>query len=128
VLTGSNRRAAVISGLSLRRVTVAAFTIFSVGIGLVGVLYPAGFRSVTPDSLNTLTFDVIGALLVGGVAINGGHGAPWRSALGAVFIATTTNVLLLHGLSGGAVALFTGAVITAAVVVLVCIEQMRSLA
>lgn len=127
VLTGSNRRTAAISGLSFRRVTMAAFAVFSIGIALVAVFYPAGFRSVTPDSLNTLTFDVIGALLVGGIAINGGRGAPWRSALGAVFIATTTNVLLLQGLSSGTVALFTGVIITVAVVLLVSIERIRSL-
>ncbi|GAB7003273.1 ABC transporter permease [Nocardioides sp. AN3] len=127
MLTGSNRRAAAISGLSFTRVTAAAFAIFSFGIGLVAVLYSAGFRSVTPNSLNSLTFDVIGALLVGGIAINGGRGAPWRSALGAVFISTATNVLLLHGLSAGAVALFTGAIITIAVVLLVSIERMKAL-
>ncbi|MTD59113.1 ABC transporter permease [Amycolatopsis pithecellobii] len=128
VLTGSNRRTAAISGLSFRRVTLAAFAVFSLGIAVVAVLYPAGYRSVTPDTLNTLTFDVIGALLVGGVAITGGRGTPWRSAVGAVFIATTTNVLLLHGLPPGKVALFTGAIITAAVVLLVFVERRRSLA
>ena len=127
VLTGSNRRAAATSGLSFSWVTLAAFATFSVGIALVAVLYVAGFRSVQPVSLDTLTFDVIGALLVGGVAINGGKGSPWRSALGALFIATATNVLLLHGLTPGSAAVFTGAIITAAIVLLVSIERMRAL-
>lgn len=127
VLTGSNRRTADLSGLSFRWVTLAAFVTFSVGIALVSLLYLAGFRSVQPVSLNTLTFDVIGALLVGGIAINGGKGSPWRSALGAVFIATVTNVLLLHGLTPGAAAVFTGGIITAAIVLLVSVERMRSL-
>jgi ribose transport system permease protein len=127
-LIGTNRRTAAVSGLSFRRVTLAAFTIFSLGIAAVAVLYPAGYGSVTPDSLNTLTFDIIGALLVGGIAINGGRGAPWRSAVGAVFIATTTNVLLLHGLPTGAVEMFSGLIITLAVVLLVLIERRRFVA
>jgi ribose/xylose/arabinose/galactoside ABC-type transport system permease subunit len=46
-----------------------------------------------------LDFDAIAAVLVGGVFIEGGVGSVVDAAIGAIFLAVLTAVLLLHGLS-----------------------------
>ena len=46
-----------------------------------------------------LDFDAIAAVLVGGVATKGGQGRVLDAAIGAVFLAMISNILLLKGLS-----------------------------
>ncbi len=65
-----------------------------------------------------MTFDVVAAILVGGTAIQGGHGSPFRSAYGALFIAMISNAMLLHQFSGGAQQALEGGLVLAIIVFL----------
>ena len=90
--------------------------IFSVGLALAGVLTGAGFGQATIQSLRTLTIDALAAILVGGTAIAGGYGSPWRSAAGAVLIAVISNVMVLNDFSTGGRLAVQGAVVVVVVV------------
>lgn len=125
VLTGANREAAAISGISFRTVTIVAFVIFSVGLAIAGILNAAGFGQGEINSLSPLTIDAIAALLVGGVAIAGGEGSPLRSAGGALLIAVISNVMVLNAFSTGARLAVQGGVVVIVVVLLELLRRSR---
>lgn len=118
VLTGANRATAVLSGISFARVTVFAFVVFSIGAAIVGVLYGAGFEEANTKSLQTLTFEVVAAVLVGGTAIQGGKGSPLLSAFGALLISVIGNIMLLNDFTTGGRLATQGAVVVGVVVAL----------
>lgn len=125
ILAGANKDTADVSGISFRRVTVVAFTIFSVGLAVVGALYGAGFGQATAQSFGTLTIDVVAAVLLGGTAIQGGFGSPLRSAAGAVLIAVISDVMVLNNFSTGGRLAVQGAVVVAVVLLLEFIRRRR---
>lgn len=125
ILSGSNRLTAEVSGISFRRVTVVAFVIFSIGLAIAGVLNGAGFGQATVNSFNTLTIDVVAAILVGGTAIAGGYGSPLRSAAGAVLIAVISNIMVLNDFSTGGRLAVQGTVVVAVVILLELLRRNR---
>ena len=127
LLTGANREAASISGISFRTVTIVAFAIFSVGLAIAGILNGAGFGQAEINSLSTLTIDAIAALLVGGVAIAGGEGSPLRSAGGALLIAVISNVMILNNFSTGGRLAVQGGVVVIVVVLLELLRRRRAI-
>lgn len=124
-LAGANKDTAEVSGISSRQVAVGAFVIFSVGLAVAGVLTGAGFGEATIQSLSTLTIDALAAILVGGTAIAGGYGSPWRSAAGAVLIAVISNVMVLNDFSTGGRLAVQGAVVVVVVVLLELLRRRR---
>ena len=99
--------------------------IFSVGLAVAGVLTGAGFGQVTIQSLSSLTVDALAAILVGGTAIAGGYGSPWRSAAGAMLIAVISNVMVLNDFSTGGRLAVQGAVVVVVVVLLEFLRRRR---
>lgn len=98
-LTGMNSAAATLAGLRSTRVSVLAYlfagaTAAAAGI-MIGAQSGAGNMRVGQD----LDFSAIAAVLIGGVAIKGGKGRIIDAAVGAVFIAVLTNILLVCGFS-----------------------------
>lgn len=121
-LVGENRRAARAAGLPVTRVTVFAWTMFGV-MGGIGAAFLGAFnRQANITLAGNLTFDVIAAVLVGGIAIAGGRGSAIGAALGAVAISAITNLLLLRGFDTGAQLLVKGLL----VVVIVVLLQLRT--
>lgn len=125
ILTGANRETAEVSGISFRRVTIGAFVIFSIGLAIAGVLSGAGFGEATIQSLDTLTVESLAAILVGGTAITGGYGSPWRSAGGAILIAVISNVMVLNDFSTGGRLAVQGAVVVVVVILLELLRRRR---
>lgn len=118
VLTGASRATAGLSGISFLRVTIFAFIVFSIAAAIAGVLYGAGFEEANTKSLQTLTFEVVAAVLVGGTAIQGGQGSPLLSAWGALLISIIGNIMLLNDFTTGGRLATQGAVVVGVVVML----------
>lgn len=117
-LVGENRRAAIAAGLPVTRITVFAWTMFGV-MSAVGAAFLGAFnRQANITLAGNLTFDVIAAVLVGGIAIAGGRGSAIGAMLGAVAISAITNLLLLRGFDTGAQLLVKGLLVVVIVVVL----------
>ena len=117
-LVGENRRAAVAAGLPVTRVTVFAWTMFGVMSGVGAAFLGAFNRQANISLAGNLTFDVIAAVLVGGIAVAGGRGTAIGAMLGAVAISAITNLLLLRGFDTGAQLLVKGLLVVVIVVVL----------
>lgn len=107
---GSNADAARMVGIHLRRRVVGAFVICGLLSGLAGFLYGAQYGSVDARAAEGLEFEVIAAVVVGGVAITGGSGTVIGALLGAAILGSIGNALnlldidpnWLQALSGGA--------------------------
>lgn len=121
-LVGENRRAARAAGLPVTRVTVFAWAMFGLMSGVGAAFLGAFNRQANISLAGNLTFDVIAAVLVGGIAIAGGRGAALGALVGAVAISAITNLLLLRGFDTGAQLLVKGLL----VVVIVVVLQLRS--
>ncbi|MDY7526587.1 MULTISPECIES: ABC transporter permease [unclassified Cryobacterium] len=117
-LLGANKNAARNSGISPMGTTVWAFVAFSLGIGIAAVLQASQMHQIQADNLPGLTMDVVAAVLVGGTAVAGGDGSPVKSAIGALFIATITQVMVLLSIPQGPRYFVLGLVVLALVVVL----------
>lgn len=98
-LTGTNLAAAKIAGLRTDTAVVVAYAIAGFCAALAGVFLaaPSGSGNVTFGG--NLDFSAIAAILVGGVAIDGGKGKISDAAVGAFLMALIANVLLVKGFS-----------------------------
>ncbi|MFJ4268651.1 ABC transporter permease [Paenarthrobacter nicotinovorans] len=118
VMVGANKETARVSGISVRKATLAAFSIMSFGFALAGILAAAQTTQVTSSDFGNLTIDTVAAVLVGGTAVTGGQGSPARSAIGALLVVVIGNVMLLNGFTTGARAIGVGALVAVMVCVL----------
>lgn len=101
-LVGENREAARVAGLRLGAVVGAAFALGGALIAVAGMFMAAVNTNASLGTSGTLTFDAVAAVLVGGTAITGGRGSAVRTVLGALAVATISDILLLRGLESGA--------------------------
>ncbi len=115
-LLGENRIAARAAALPVTGLTTAAFAVASLCTAGSGILVGASSANASLLLTGSYTYDAIAAALVGGNAVTGGRGSILRTALGAVFIATIADMLLLRGDSTGAQILVRGIIVVIAVV------------
>ncbi|MFN8622134.1 MAG: ABC transporter permease [Chloroflexota bacterium] len=91
---GSNPDAARVAGLPRQRDIFTAFTFSGMMAGLGGLLFLAKFGNITVVAGSGLELQVVAAVVVGGVAINGGSGSMIGALLGAILIETLEQSLL----------------------------------
>jgi simple sugar transport system permease protein/ribose transport system permease protein len=113
VLMGANRHTAQATGLNRTRVVVIAMSIFGLCCAIVGISGAAQFSRATATMFPDLNVDVVAAILVGGIALQGGRGTPLQAAFGAVFIALLQNYMLLHAFTTGQRMMVIGALVVA---------------
>jgi ribose transport system permease protein len=103
---GVNREAAYLSGVRVRRLGFALYVATGAGAALGGVMLAAQLNSAPSGSLGVgFELDVLTAVLLGGVAFDGGRGSIRGVALGVAFLAILKNGLTISN-SPAAVALF----------------------
>jgi len=117
-MLGENQRAARAAGLPVARLTTAAFAVAGLCVAIAGILIAGFAKNVNLQVQGTYTFDVIAAILVGGTAVTGGMGSVGRTVIGALIIATITDMLLLQGASTGMQILVKGLIVIVVVVLL----------
>jgi ribose transport system permease protein len=117
---GGNREAAEAAGLSVRRIVLGSFAVNGVAVGLAGVLAASRFGSADPSFGIGFELDVITAVILGGVAFNGGEGG-----IGGVIIAVALLGVINSGLvSLGVNPFYTNVVKGAVLIVAVAIDQL----
>ena len=91
---GSNERAARLTGINVKLVKVAIFTLTGVLTGLAGFFYITRFGSVDVSTAGKMfELDVIAAVAIGGTVMSGGRGRIQGSFFGAVILYAIDAIL-----------------------------------
>jgi len=96
---GSNKKAAWLAGIEVRRTTFLAYVISGVTAGASAVILSSRLASVVGSLGFGLELDVISAVVIGGISLMGGEGTILGSLVGAIMIITVGNVLVLAQVS-----------------------------
>jgi erythritol transport system permease protein len=115
--TGSNERAAQLSGVPVKRVQTRIYVLAGLCAGVVGVLQVANISSSTADLGTFYELNAIAAVVIGGAALSGGRGTVRGTIIGAFVIGFLANGLVIVGVSPFWQKVITGAVIILAVAV-----------
>ncbi|MBW8637559.1 ABC transporter permease [Hoeflea sp. WL0058] len=125
VLTGANPEAAELVGIPTKRIVMIAFIVAALAAAIVGILVVGQVSQAKSDMFRGLTIDVVAAVLVGGIAIQGGEGQLWRAGYGAIVLTMLSNVMLLLGVDAGARELLKG-LLAGAVLIFMTVLRNRS--
>lgn len=115
--SGSNERAAQLSGVPVTKVKTRIYVISGACAGIVGVLQIANISSATADLGQFYELNAIAAVVIGGAALSGGRGTVRGTIIGAFVIGFLANGLVIVGISPFWQQVITGAVIILAVAV-----------
>ena len=114
---GGNGEAALISGVPVRRVILAAYVISGLLAGLGGVVMASLLKSGSPTYGQMYELYVIAAVVVGGTSLSGGKGSMPGTLIGAFIIAVIQNGMNLTNVESNTQKIVLGVVILAAVLV-----------
>jgi rhamnose transport system permease protein len=115
---GSNPTAAPLRGINVTAVTLLVFTLSGALSGLAGIMYASRWGFVNPSNTGSgFEFQVIAAVVIGGVSINGGVGTVLGTVLGVLLLGCVAAALPLLGIPGTSQAAIYGAVILIALLI-----------
>jgi simple sugar transport system permease protein/ribose transport system permease protein len=115
--TGSNRAAAQLAGIPVKRVKMIAFILTALAAAFAGALSFAHLTSVSPTAGAGSELTVIAAVVIGGTALFGGEGTVLGTLLGAALLTVVRNGLVQLGGEGRLQEAFLGAIIILAVLI-----------
>jgi rhamnose transport system permease protein len=115
---GSNPIAAPLRGIPVTRITLLVFAISGACAGLAGIMYASRWGFVNPSNTGFgFEFQVIAAVVIGGVSINGGTGSVIGVVLGVILLGCVSSALPLLGIPGTVQNAIYGAVIVLALLI-----------
>jgi ribose transport system permease protein len=112
---GSNRQAALFSGIRISRTRIMVMTLMGFIVGIAAVVALAFNRNGSPTVGVGTELGVIAATIIGGTALSGGSGSVLGAILGALIIALIQNGLALLAVPPAWSTAVTGIVIIVAV-------------
>ena len=112
---GGNEEAAVISGIPVRRVVIAAFGIMGLIVALGGFMQTAYPGSSTTTVGQLLELDAIAACVIGGTSLRGGRGTVAGVLFGSLIMASLTNGMFLLSVAPETTYITRGVVLALAV-------------
>lgn len=114
---GSNREAALYSGLPLFRITIGVFVVMAVYAWLAGLVATSQLMAGAADIGDYQELYAIAACVIGGTSLSGGTGNVWMSLLGALLMASILNGMEQVGIPSPVQKMILGLILTAAVAV-----------
>jgi len=96
---GGNERAALLSGIRVRRVKFLVYVISGGCAALVGLIVAAQLGAAHPATGQTFELNAIAAVVLGGTSLLGGRGTIGGTLLGAFVIGVLADGLVLLGVS-----------------------------
>lgn len=112
---GSQRRAARLSGVPVRAVTLSVFALLGTLVGLAAFVFASRFSLVQSNAGRGFELEVITGVVVGGTDIFGGRGTVLGSMLGVLLITTVETALAFLRIAPEWVPAVQGALILVAV-------------
>lgn len=117
IAIGSNKEAAILSGINVKFYHTMAYVISGLFAGLAAIAYSAVFSTVQPGSGAGFELEAIGGAIIGGVSASGGVGSIGGALLGVFVICLLKTGLPYIGLQANWQQIITGLVLIGAVLV-----------
>ena len=115
--TGSNSRAAELSGVPVKKVQTKIYVLSGICAGTVGLLLTADLPGATGNAGSQYELNAIAAVVIGGASLAGGRGTVRGTVIGGLFIGFLVDGLVLVGVSDFWQQVVKGAVIVVAVAI-----------
>ena len=117
IAIGSNKEAAILSGINVKFYHVMAYVISGLFAGLAAIAYSAVVPTVQPGTGAGFELEAIGGAIIGGVSASGGVGSVLGSFIGVFVICLLKTGLPYIGLEANWQQIITGLVLLGAVMV-----------
>lgn len=96
---GGNEEASYLSGIKVKKVKYLAYSLSGFFAGIAGIVMLSRTNSGQPLAGKGFEFDVLTAIALGGVSINGGHGKIFNVVAGVFIIGVLSNGLVVLNVS-----------------------------
>jgi len=113
--TGSNKEAALLSGINVNHIKLLVFSICATLAATEAVIETSRMNAAQPAAGIGYELAAIGAVIIGGASLFGGEGTILGTLLGATLLGLITNGLILLGVSAYWQQVFSGSIIILAV-------------
>jgi ribose transport system permease protein len=120
---GGNEKAAILTGIPVRRVKLAVYMISALSAGIAGIIETGWLGAVTTNLGAGMELQVIAATVIGGANLAGGVGTAFGALVGSALIEVIRNSLGLLGIN----AFWQGAFVGAFIIIAVSFEYIRNL-
>ena len=117
IAIGSNKEAAVLSGINVKFYHIMAYTISGLFAALASIAYSAVFKTVLPGTGAGFELEAIGGAIIGGVSATGGAGSIIGTFIGVFVICLLKTGLPFIGLEANWQQIVTGLVLIGSVMV-----------
>ncbi len=117
IAIGSNKEAARLSGVNVKKYLIIAYVLSGLFAGLAGIAYAATFTSINPGTGAGLELDAIGGAIIGGVSTTGGAGSIVGALLGVFVMSMLKTGLPYIGLQANWQQIITGIILISAVLI-----------
>lgn len=114
---GGNEKAALLSGVKVKKVKLLVYTMTGALSGIGGLLVTARLDSAQPNAGTGYELDSIAAVVIGGTSLSGGKGTIIGTVIGALIIGVLNNGLVLLNVSPFWQQVIKGLVILLAVII-----------
>jgi ribose transport system permease protein len=119
---GGNERAAILTGVPVRRAKIGVYMFCSLCAGITGILEVGWLGTITTSLGQGMELTVIAASVIGGANLAGGVGTALGGVVGAALIEVIRNSLTLLGIS----TFWQGTFVGCFIVVAVLFDRIRS--
>ena len=92
---GGNERAAILSGLNVKRTKLLVYTITGALSAVGGLIVTSKLNSATPTAGDGYELDSIAAVVIGGTSLSGGKGSVLGTILGTLIIGVLNSGLII---------------------------------
>ncbi len=96
---GGNEKAALLTGVPVRRIKVSVYMLSGLMAGIAGILQVGWLGTITTGMGMGMELIVIAAVVIGGTNLAGGSGSAFGAVVGAVLIEMIRNSLTLLGIN-----------------------------
>lgn len=112
---GGNEEASKLSGIKVKRVKCLIYSLSGFFAGIAGIVMLSRTNSGQPTSGKGYEFDVITAVVLGGVSVSGGYGKISNVVAGVLIIGVLSNGMVLMNISSYAQMVIKGIILLLAV-------------
>jgi len=113
---GSNEKAAILTGIKVKKVKIINYMLTSTLAGIAGILMAARMASASVNIGTGLELKVITASVIGGASLSGGEGSIAGAFLGALLMGTLINSMNILGIDVYWQNVITGIILITAVI------------